>query len=80
VSDTGRKPDCVWSSEAVIMFQTVNPLPETLPTVAFHSWADFDLPCFELNPIKVAKFANVECGSGVSENTNTGQQMKRSHW
>lgn len=63
------------------MFQTANPLPETLPTVPFHSGADFDLPCFEINPIKVVKVADVQCGSvSVSEKTNIGEQIKRSHW
>ena len=53
----------VWRNEAETMFQTANPLPETLPTVPFHSGANYDLPCFEINPIKMAKVADVPCGS-----------------
>lgn len=80
VCGMGRKSDCAWGSEAETMFQTANPSPENLPTVPFHSRANFDLPCFERNQIKVAKVADVHCVSGVSENINIGQQIKRSPW
>lgn len=63
VCGMGRKSDCVWRSEAEAMFQTARHLPETLPNFSFHSGADFNLPCFEIKPIKMAKVADVHCGS-----------------
>lgn len=63
ICGTSRNSDHVWSSEAETMSQMANPLPETLPTIPFHSGADFDLPCFEMNALKVAKVADGQCGS-----------------
>lgn len=56
---TDIKSYCVWRSKTETMFQSTSPFPETLPTVPFHSGANFDSSCFEINPVKVAEVADV---------------------